>query len=92
MSNVPVLKKIPVVKDMSRRDVFFGATGVVLGGAVATATGLGAYSYYKSRGYYATQAALKASIDVQDGWLITASDRANLSELQKNEDSLVESD
>ena len=94
MKTVPVLKHVPVVKNMSRREFFFGTAGVVLGGAVATATGLGAYYMRQSslRRYTATTAGLSETITEQDGWIITPKDRNALATMRAEGDALVESD
>lgn len=92
MKTVPVLKHVPGVNKMSRREFFFGVAGAVVGGAAATATGLGAYSYLKARGYQATRTGLNEAITAQDGWMITMEDRSKLAALQVNKDEIVTND
>ena len=94
MNTVPVAKHVPVVKDMSRREFFFGVAGGVAGGAVATATGLGAYYWRKRsfRRYEATKTGLTDSVVRDDGWMITEEDRTAIAAARAEGDTLVETD
>lgn len=71
---------------LSRRSILAGLGGFMVGGALATATGLGLYRYRQQNRARNTQRRIRSVR--QDNWILTEADRAGIAE----GDKLVSSD